>query len=359
MVDSDVFSAKLGREFSAGPPNPAPVVGVRDVIVCAKGDEEVDGEEFRDHPPVGSLDWMGFADPEKKDRRVGSIELGQSIRIERLNDDTAELVMNACQPRGHYFFPVRQFGQVYSFVRHMPPTEHEENPYRWDPNGLLQHALMFSRLIRDNGYSTQYAARITDYEDEQQQVVYLPWSQDSIIFRLRRDREYLDGPEAEELAALLGAYWETINGLPGRVEEAIWRVAITPRFQNGRAVNSYLCSGLEALLKTGQGPVTKQFKRRVRLLASELGVEGIDKKFLRRIYKERSDWVHGSTLLYTSARLDEEAGAEKSVIDPGIDLADIVLLQDLLRKAVRRCVEDADFRATFATDKAIQKRWAI
>jgi len=359
MVDPEIFSAKLGREFSAGPPNPTLVVGVRDVIVCVKGDEKVDGDEFRDHPPVGSLDWMRFVDPEKEDRRVGAIELGRGVRIERLDNETAELVMNACEPRGHYFFPVRQFGQVYSFVRHMPPTEHEENAYRWDPDGLLQHALMLSRLIRDNGYSTQYAARITDYEDEEKQIMYVPWSQDAIIFRLRRDREYLDGPEAEELGVLLGAYWEAIDALPERVKEAIERVAMTPRFQNGKVVNSYLCSGLEALLKIGQGPVTKQFKRRVGLMATELGVDGIDKKFLGRIYKARSDWIHGSIPLYSAARLDKAGAAERSMVNPGINLEDIALLQDLLRRAVRRCLEDIDFRAAFEDDRALQKRWPV
>ena len=44
--------------------------------------------------------------------------------------------------------------------------------------------------------------------------------------------------------------------------------------------------------------------------------------------------------------------------DPEIDLADIALLQDLLRAAVKRCVEDADFRDKFATDTAIKVHWS-
>ena len=359
MTDSQMFSAKFDAPLgSSGPPTSASVAGVRDVILCAKGEEELAENEFREHPPVGSKDWMSHIDSEGEDRRVGSIELGRDVFIERLDDETTELVMNACQPRGHYFFPIRQFGRIYSFVRHLSASEHEENPFGWDPDGLLQHALMFSRLIRDNGYSTQYAARITDYEDGEQQVVYLPWSQDATIFRLRRDREYLDGPEAKELAVVLDAYWQAMDTLPSRVEEAIWRVAITPRFQNGKAVNSYLCGGLEALLKTKQGPVTQQFKQRVRSLASELGVEGIDKDFLKRIYKERSDWVHGSIPVYVPAAPGTLPDGEAEIADPEIDLADIALLQDLLRAAVRRCVEDTDFRATFASDKTIRSRWS-
>jgi hypothetical protein len=33
---------------------------------------------------------------------------------------------------------------------------------------------MLSRLVRDNGFSMQWAARIIEYEDDQKSVVYTP-----------------------------------------------------------------------------------------------------------------------------------------------------------------------------------------
>jgi hypothetical protein len=49
------FSAKLGSRVSSGPPTPAPVARVRDVIVCATDNATVaSSEEFRAHPPVGT-----------------------------------------------------------------------------------------------------------------------------------------------------------------------------------------------------------------------------------------------------------------------------------------------------------------
>jgi hypothetical protein len=101
-------------------------------------------------------------------------------------------------------------------------------------------------------------------------VMYLPFSEDAIIFRLRRDREYLAAPEAEELAALLRAYWEAGDEMPSRVNEAIWRMAFTPRLRNGQVVNGMLVGGLEVLLKVGTGPVTQQFKQRANAMASDL-----------------------------------------------------------------------------------------
>jgi hypothetical protein len=40
-------------------------------------------------------------------------------------------------------------------------------------------------------------------------------------------------------------------------------------------------------------------------------------------------------------------------------LAEVALLQDLLRGAVRSCVEDASLRAIFANAEAIRERWQV
>lgn len=343
--------------MSAGPPGgPAPV-GVRDIILCAQGDAE-GPEDLYAEPPVDSSSWM-HAMPGQPDMRTGPADLGREVRIERLDHDTTEVVMNACQPRGHYFFPVRQFGQVYTLVRPMPLAEQEQHPYRWDPDGVLDDALVFSRLIRDNGFSKQYAARITEYEDGQMQIMYLPYQEDAIIFRLRRDREYLTGPEAEEVAALLAAYWQ-IEDMPGRVRRAIWRMAYAPRLRFADLAVPILVSGLEALLKVGTRKLTRQFKRRGAALAKELGIEEADADFFGRMYEGRSDWIHGSPVALFPPLLPAgvEAGASgPEDRDEVMVLAEVARLQDVLRGAVRRCIEDDEFRATFTGDQAIRDRF--
>jgi hypothetical protein len=356
------FSAKFEERLgSAGPQTQAPISGVRDVIVCVKGGEQIDPDDFRENPPVGAAQWMRHRrDP---DNRVGAVDLGRDVRLEHIDRGDAQLVQVACQPRGHYFFPVGAPNQVYSFVRSMPSSEHDAHPYRWDPDGVLGDALSLSRLIRDNGFSKQYAARINDYEDGEQQVVYLPWAEDAIIWRLYRHREYLDGPEAEELARLLAAYWEIGDDMPGRVSRALWRADYAPRFRWADLVLSFVVSGLEALLTVEQTRFTQNFKRRAAALADELGVEGVDQAFCERMYKARSEWVHGSRVSLFAPPTPGELEAPRPTGPESEDdlskLAEVALLQNLLRTTVRSCIEDREFRAVFSNEAAIQERWPV
>ena len=78
--------------------------------------------------------------------------------------------MNACVQRGHYFVRARQFDQRYSLIREIDPADAERR-VAWDPDSVLRDALMFARLVRDNAYSTEWAARITDYDDGQQMIM--------------------------------------------------------------------------------------------------------------------------------------------------------------------------------------------
>ena len=353
------FSAKFDHGLgSAGPPTQSPVGGVRDVILCVRGEEEIADGEWRAHPPVGALDWTHghWGEP---DLRVSAVELGRDVRIARLDSKEAEMVQTACQPRGHYFFPIGAPRQVYAFVRSMPASELDENPYGWDPDGVLDDALMLSRLVRDNGYSKQYAARIVDHEDGEQQVVFLGWAEDAVIWRLNRHREYLDGPEAAELAGLLAAYWD-IDSMPERVNRAMWRMSYTPRLRWADLVLSFVVSGLEALLSVEESKVSRQFSRRGAALAEELGIDDIDRTFCGRMYNARSEWIHGSRVsLFAPATpgAHEGGAAGPGDSDERDKLAEVALLQDLLRKAVRRCIEDDAFRAVFDDDAAIRERW--
>ena len=160
--DDPIFSAELPHFF--GPVSESPVVRVRDVAVCLTGQSDGDVTEYRSRPPVASPILQRERD-RFTEYEPGPFVLGRGLSIERLPKDEADLVMNACTPRGHYFAPIRQFGQRYTFVRAYGPAEYAERPYRWDPGGLITDALMMSRLVRDNAYSTEYAARVLDYAD--------------------------------------------------------------------------------------------------------------------------------------------------------------------------------------------------
>jgi hypothetical protein len=71
---------------------------------------------------------------------------------------------------------------------------------------VIWDALSLSRLVLDNGHSTQYAARIVDHEDGTRTVVYTLDSESKHVYRVRRDREWLAADEGAELRRLLAAY---------------------------------------------------------------------------------------------------------------------------------------------------------
>jgi hypothetical protein len=340
------YSAKLGS-FSASPPGNSPVCGVRDVIVCVdEPSVEVPSEEWDAHPPIAFFDLYG--------EPTEPVELGRGIRIDRLPHEEAELVMNACTPRGHYFVPVRQFSQIYSFVCDLDPLSGEASSFRWDDaDGTLFDALSMSRLVRDNGYSTQYAARITDYEDGEQRVMYRPPSESDFVYRLRQDREWLDREEGADLRNLLTARWAA--DLSPRVRRAMWRMEWASWLRWADLAIPVLVSGLECLLKTEKHPATRQFALRVPMLADAVGVEGVDRGLCSRMYDARSDWVHGSPvqLFARGEGGGPETDEERKV------LAEVARLQDTLRAGVRACIEDEECRAVFADDDAIRNRWRV
>jgi len=128
--------------------------------------------------------------------------------IDHLDSDQAELVMNACTQRGHYFMPTRQFGQRYSFIREIELGAFEDNPFNWDVDNRVLEAVMLSRLIVDNNASTQYAARIVKFADGERQVFYHGPSEFDHVYSLWPDeRNWLDEAEGAELRDLLAAYW--------------------------------------------------------------------------------------------------------------------------------------------------------
>jgi hypothetical protein len=360
MLDRDLFSANLPRDFFAGPPTSAPVAQVRDVLMCA-APADVSTNELPGHPPIA-----GAYEAREQIGTPGPVELGRGVRIDRLSADDAKLLVSACIPRGHYFKPIRHDNQRYSLIRDVDPEEAARHPFGWDLDRAIWEALTLSRLVRDNNYSTEFAARITDYADGQQTVMYAVTGESKHVYRLRQDREWLDAAEGRELAALLSAYWSTPPAFDSRVGRALWRAEWASWLLFADLALSILVSGLEALLKTQESAgATKQFKHRVTALSSELGIEGVDEDFCRNAYVARSDWVHGAHVRLFSAGSDRAEHERSGIAEGPVDdderrfLGHVALVQDVLRATVRRCIEDQEFRSVFDADRAIRARWPV
>lgn len=322
-------------------PTATAVTRVRDVLLIPTGTAEGD---WQAHPPVDAP----------------GVDLGRDLWLTRLDHDEAELVMNAGTPRGHHFFAVRQFGGLYAFVLEVDQAAYQEHHFNWDDDGVIITALQLSRLIRDNGYTPEYAARIVEHEDGQKQVIPQGQHYFSFLstFRLRFDRDWLTDAEAEELRALLDGYWANMNTLPPQLARAIsLSEGVVHQSTLERAL-VMLFMGLEALLNTGKHQVTKQITTRMPLLAAEVGVVGVTKTFARKMYGDRSSPAHGQELVVLPSAATTGQALRTSDLDPTY-LARVARVQDLLRAATRKSIEDPAFAGTFASSASIRARWPV
>lgn len=323
------------------PEEPASELQIRDVIVCATGGDTVPLEEFRAHPPVGMAPRRLF------ENVVPEVDLGNGIKLTSFDD--SEEIFDACGPAGPNFNPARQFGQRYSFVRERPYAEVEGSLFGFDEDAKLQHALCLSRLIRDNGFSYEYAARVIDGDAGKRTICPFGATEGTAIYRLLPGREWLNGDEAQVLAGLLKKF--NAVTLPRRVQEALWRSEFATHMARIDMMIFAIVSGLEALTKVGYGRSTRQFKRRTPKLAEDLGIDGIDAAICGRMYDARSGWAHGTQVLFGlgDSPTDEEELRVKE---------EVAAFRDLLRAGIRGAIEQEGFRAIFEDDAAIVARWS-
>jgi hypothetical protein len=294
------------------------------------------------------------------------VEIGDALTIEELRDE-AELIMNACLPRGHYFIAVRQYGERYSFVRRIDLDELERARFGWDSDHTIFYAIVLSRLIRDNGHSLEFAARIVDFEDGMKQVIPVIAPSYVSTYRLRRDRDWLTASEAAELQQLLADFvairdelpWPVIHGL-NMAEDAVHLRIIQ------RAL-LLIATGLEGLVQSHSSNVAEQFRERLPRLADEVEIDGVDNAFASELYIARSEAAHGAPVSMFEVKHDTAGDRETELphgepdppdaeVEPAAKLA---LAQDLLRATARKAVQDAGFRSIFDSKDSIAAHWPL
>jgi hypothetical protein len=348
-------SANLPTLGAAGPPGQPEIERVRDVLLVA-------GDPAAEHDDVDSDALILLPRPNRETYELiekGSVELGGGVRIEKLEQDEGELVMNACSARGHYFAPVRQFGQMYSFVVDVELGEVEDRRWTWNTAGVLSDAVEMSRLILDNDYSYEYAARIFTHVDGQQHV--MPAHVDrGAAYRLRRtSRIWLTDGEAAELRRLLEHYWARRDELPDRVLHAKWLAEYVVFTRWLDVIGPLLVVAFEALVGTSKQLVTRQFTERVPALTEDVGVP-LSQTHCENVYDARSRFVHGNRIsLWKRPQGKGESWEGPTDDEQEAAVRRIELTRDALRAVLRRCIEDAEFCATFVDAQAIRERWPI
>jgi hypothetical protein len=91
----------------------------------------------------------------------------------------------------------------------------------------------------------------------------------------------------------------------------------------------------------------------------------VDEDFCRNVYVARSEWVHGAHVRLFSAGSERAEHEGSGIAEGPVDdderrfLAQVALVQDVLRAAVRRCIDNPEFRSIFDADRAIRARWPV
>ena len=322
----------------AGAPTSASVRSVRDVLLVLPNHNAAH-DDFEAHPPVGSP----------------AFDLGGGLRLEHLDSDLADLVMNACTPRGHYWFGVRQFGSLFAFVREIPDPETARWEWTWDTDNEIWFAIVLSRLVRDNGYSTEFAARVVEHEDGEYQVIPVNAPASVATFRLKpAERDWLTVEEAGELRDLVQALRDRGWELPERVIRAVNRAedAVISRYLQQQVI--MIGVGLEALVNTDRQKANRQFKIRVSALSELVGGGVMTRSQAAKLYDARSEAAHDDQVRVFSPRVGQGAGGVEAPM--GGDPAGVQLLQDglrILRGTIRKSIVEPAFARVFTDGASI------
>jgi len=300
----------------------------RDVVIHTNSGIFGNEEESKRFPPIQQ-----------------QIDLSKDIWLGRLDSDTAKLVMDSCEPRVLGApLPVRQFAQLYSFVRELPD---DSDLYRWDEDNELTAVVGLSRLIHPTFIGFAYAARV-GYESNGVKQIFpaqIKGISPEAFLSPNRKRDWLIDSEANQLRDLIPILRQQ---LPKRIHNALWyhEYAVRTYFLDHRW--TLVCTGLEALLHTDRVRNTDQFTKRLPALALELGVNVSEAEAVEA-YDLRSRLAHGVSFLST--------GTGQNLQTSQLYLYD--RLEDALRTAVLRGMQDKPFRNIFSDEAQIRKRWPI
>ena len=270
-------------------------------------------------------------------------ELRDDIWVERLNEQLAKNIQQACEPPHYNISSKPRDRHLYAFVRKAPKAEKTTN----EGMGELFTTVAVSRLINPTSTGERYCAKVFHFglaDSAIQAIQFRGISPD--IFLPRSPRDWLSVEDGEHLRKLMP--WVSQKPMHGRVHRAYWYHEYAMRSYYLDARWTLVVSGLEALVNVEERDVRKQFRVRVKQIADELQVK-IAVAELNNAYTLRSKLVHGETFLFgleTTLPKDQQSELYEK-------------LELILRTTVRRCLDDEHFNDSFRDDKAVKQRWRV
>lgn len=278
-------------------------------------------------------------DPSKKPVKV-RFDLSSDLRIDRLSRGLADKIFEACEPPGFRFDSVRQFGQLYSFIRDIPPNI---SSLQWDTDQRLQLCLALSRIVHPTSVSFEYAARIFTCEDGAiSKIVPGPVSgSGSQAFVVDAKFNYLTDADASDLKGLIQAFER--KPLQGPIARAMWYHEYAARFYEIDVRWTFVATGIEVLIHKDRYKSTKQFVERVKRLSAEVGADPVTKDEARGMYELRSSLSHGQGLGEVTP--DKEDLYRK--------------MENILRLTIRKSILEKSFDDFLSDPQEIKERWPV
>lgn len=269
-------------------------------------------------------------------------QLADDLWAGKLDSTTAERVLDGCEPPGCWVKkPPRLYSQLYAFIREPAPTVPS---YTWDSDLRLQTCIALSRLIQPTSIGFEHAAQITYNPDGSvSEIIPGPikgFGAEAYVAN-KNGRNWLTLNDLNVLKALLRHL--PLSNLPQRVQRALWTHEYAARTFHASVRWTLISTALEALIHTDRLQSTLQFKKRVSLLASELGTCKFDETDADTAYDRRSRIAHGQGIA-------------------SLDVKDLDLyrrMEKVLQQALVRAITDPNFAKVFATDEGIRTRWPL
>jgi hypothetical protein len=267
-------------------------------------------------------------------------DLSSDLRIDILSRSVSKIVFESCEPPGYNFNPVRQYGQLYSFIRDIPPIG---ETLHWDPDQRLQYCVALSRIVHPTTVSFEFAARICENQNgEVQKVVPGPvYGSGSLAFVIDPKHNFLVEDDVKKLKVILSSLEK--NPLKDPVAMALWYHEYASRSFEMDIRWPIITTGLEALIHTDRHQSTRQFVNRVIKLAERIGSIDISSDEAGEMYDLRSALSHGQGLGNLAPEKNELY--EK--------------MERLLRLVIKMAILDTNLNAFLSDPDRIRAEWPV
>lgn len=276
------------------------------------------------------------------------LHLADNLWIGPLEDRQLVLaIMDACEPAGENFRPVRQFYSKYAIVRENTPVP-RGSELTWDSDGRIGLVIRMSRLVHPTSIGYEYAARVVILPSGKRRIIpAIKTGFGNVAYVAEPGYDWLTKKHVPQIAELVAKFNPAT--LPDRIKSALfyfdyatctyyvdirWPLLVT-------AAESliHVNGERDPLKPSNYSGSTRVFVDRMLGIQSKVGELGFTKENLRVIYHERSGLAHGQDFT-------------------GLDFIRKDLyhkLENGMRAVLRKAVIDGAFAAIFLDVKTLQR----